>query len=123
MGLSSSKQVITVPANADLSSSQFLFMTVNASGRLAATGDGLAADGVLLDKPSAAGRAGALQIGGRVKVVAGGTVTAGDQVGSDAAGKAVSAASGDVILGRALSSGVADDVIDMIFQPRGTNGT
>ena len=119
MGLSSAQTVITVEANADLSTKQFFFMTVNSVGRIAPTGDGLAADGVLLDKPSAAGRAGALQIGGRAKVSAGATITAGDEVASDAAGEAVPAATGDVVLGRALSGGANGEIIDMIFQPRG----
>ena len=121
MGLSSAKHTITIEASADLSASQFRFMSVDSSGQLAATGDGAAADGVLQDKPAAAGRAGLLQIGGRTKVEAGAAVTNGAQVASDSVGRVVPAASGDVILGRALNAAsAAGEVIAIIFQPRGS---
>lgn len=110
---------ISVPAGSDLSSKQYYFMTINSSGQLAATGDGAAADGVLQDAPAAAGRAGRLGTGGRTKITLGGTVSAGDDVASDSTGKAVVAATGDIILGTAITGGSSGVIGDMLFQPRG----
>ena len=49
-------QTVSVPASADLSTKQFLFGTINASGQVAVTGAGLASDGVIALGPSAQGR-------------------------------------------------------------------
>lgn len=112
---------ITLPASADLSSNQYYFVSVASDGEIELTGDGAAAVGVLQDTPDAVGRAGAVAIGGRVKVAAGGTVTAGGAVACDATGRAVDATSGDVILGVAIEgTTTAGAVVSIVFQPRGT---
>ena len=91
---------LSVPANADLSASQFCFVAVNSSGRLilpATAGDDCI--GVLQDKPAAAGRAGEvalLQGSGRLKVVAGASLTPGNKVQANTSGHAIVAASGGV---------------------------
>lgn len=54
---------------------------------------------------------------GRVTVIAGGTVTAGDLVGSDDLAQAVVYSSGSK-LGVFLSSGVAGDIVDILFNPQ-----
>lgn len=72
---------------------------------------------------SDANNAAAVALGGVVKVVAGGTITRGDRVASDANGAAVSitiAASGTTlryIAGVALQSGVSGDIIEVLLQP------
>jgi hypothetical protein len=118
MAYEESAVMITVPANGDLSASQFKFVAVNSSGRLVASGAGAGAIGVLQDDPRAAGRPGLVAIGGVVKVKAEGTIAAGAAVASDADGGAVVAASGNVILGTAMTGGVNGDIISVLFNPR-----
>jgi len=110
---------VTLEAGADLSTKQFYFVSVASDGQIDPTGDGLDADGVLQDAPAAAGRAALVAIAGKVKVVCGGVVTRGGPVASDASGTAVSAATGDIILGVALETGAAGRIIEILFQPRG----
>ena len=120
MAYKNAEQCITLEAGSDLSAAQFHFVTVASDGQVDLTGDGAAADGVLQNDPSAAGRAAKVAIGGVTKVECGGNVTAGADVASNATGEAVVAASGDVMLGTALGAGGDGDVIPMIFQPRGS---
>lgn len=102
---------ITKLASADLSASQYCFMAINASGLLAAAGAGLAADGVLQDKPDAANRAGILGISGVSKIKCGAAVTAGDDLTPGTGGKAVTAGTGDVVAAKALEDGAGDGSI------------
>lgn len=119
MAYEESLTCVTVPANADLSSSQYLFVKgVNSNGeaRLATTGNGERAIGVLQNDPSSAGDAGTLGVLGISKVVASGVITAGDDVASDAAGKATVAATGDYVLGVAMESAAVDgDIIPVLL--------
>lgn len=110
---------VTLEAGADLSAAQFKFVTVDADGQLSVSTDGAASVGVLLNDPSAAGRAAEVCIGGVTRVEAGGTVTAGDAVASNATGEAITAATDDIILGTALTGGADGEVITIVFQPRG----
>lgn len=111
---------IGVLASADLSASQFCFVVVNSSGQLALPAAGGDADGVLQDKPNAAGQAGEVAILGVSKVVVGtGGVTAGDLVATDNAGKAVTAATGNKILGRAMATGAAGSIVPVLIQQKG----
>lgn len=110
--------VVSMVAGADLSAKQFYFVTNAADGQVDPTGDGLLADGVLYNDPDAAGKVAEVAIGGVVKVVSGGSVTRGALIASTAAGKATVAATGDVVLGRALEAGATDgDVIAVLFNP------
>lgn len=111
MAYEEAPRCITVEASGDLSAAQYLFMTINASGQLATTGDGLKTDGVLQNKPAAAGRAGTLAIDGVVKVRAGAAITAGDDVSVDASGRAVTAITGDVVAGRAMEDASGANVV------------
>lgn len=120
MAFTEGMNLVTLIAGQDLSSSQYLFVSVSADGQIDPTGDGAHADGVLQNDPAAQGRAAQVAVGGIVKVKCGGTVTRGGPVASDANGKAVNAASGDVIVGTALETGANGSVIAMLFQPRGT---
>ena len=119
MAYNESQTCVTLEAGQDLSAKQFFFVSIAADGQVDPTGDGLHADGVLQNDPAAAGRAAEVAILGITKVVCGGVVTAGGPVASDAAGEAVDAASGDVILGTALETGADGEVISILFQPRG----
>lgn len=56
---------------------------------------------------------------GRVKVIAGGNITAGANVASDANGHAVAAASTDIILGTAMEAGADNQVITIQFYQGG----
>jgi len=102
---------ISVPASADLSTKQFLFGTIGATG-VAVTGAAAAADGVIGDKPGAAGRPCALytQPGQVVKVMCGAAVANGALLEADASGKAVTLAAGKC-LARALAAGAGDGSI------------
>lgn len=111
---------VTLEAGQDLSAKQFFFVSVSADGQVDPTGDGAYAVGVVQNDPAAAGRAAEVAIAGITKVSCGGAVTRGGPVASDAAGEAVNAASGDVILGEALETGSDGAIISILFQPRGT---
>ena len=111
---------ISLLAGADLSASQFCFVVVNNAGQLALPAAGGDADGVLQDKPNAAGQAGEVAILGVSKVVVGtGGVTAGDLIATDNAGKAVTAATGNKILGRAMATGAAGTIVPVLIQQKG----
>lgn len=111
---------VTLQAGQDLSSSQYYFVAVAADGQIDPAGDGVYADGILQNDPDAAGKAANVQIAGISKVVAGGAISVGDAVASNASGKAATAATGEVILGTALEAATADgDTISILFQPRG----
>jgi hypothetical protein len=91
-------------ANADYTSSSPRFVTINSSGKAELTGAGLVADGVMTNAPDADEPANISGPGYRGDVESGGAVTAGDNVASDATGRAVTAAAGDYIVGRALEA-------------------
>jgi hypothetical protein len=79
----------SLTASADLSSSQFCLVEISGDGTVskcnAVTDRAL---GVLLDKPES-GQAAEVAVGGIVKVLAGGAITAGNPIGPDASGKGV----------------------------------
>ena len=113
-------RTIGLLASADLSASQFCFVVVNANGQLALPAAGGDAEGILQDKPNGAGVVGEVGILGVSKLVVGAAgVTGGDLLASDAAGKAVTAASTNKILGRALATGAAGVIIPALIQQKG----
>lgn len=108
---------ITVQAGQDLSGSLYRFGVIASDGQVdpvaSAGGD---ADGVIMNKPTAAGQATTLAICGVAKVVVGtGGVTAGAKLQSDATGKAITAASADHVIGKALATGAAGDIIPVLL--------
>jgi hypothetical protein len=111
-----SKLCITVEAGADLSADQFKFVQVASDEQVdvvsSAGGDAI---GVLQNDPAAAGRAAAVCYAGVTKVIAGATVAAGAKVQSDASGLAITAATGDAVLGVALKGGAANEVIEVLL--------
>lgn len=110
-------------AAADLSGNQYYAVkldTTAAGSRVALAGEGDKAIGILQDKPSAAGRACAVAIGGTSKAVAGGSITAGDRVAQNSTGKLVTVGSGDDwSLGIARASASSGEIFPMLIQPTG----
>jgi len=109
-----------LPAAADLSAKQYLFMTVDSSGNAAAATLGADVVGVLQNAPGAASRAAKVRPFGVTKITLGGNVTAGNRIVTDNNAKGVAAGSADAYnLGVALATGVSGDVIPMLFRPTG----
>ena len=116
MAFEVSLQTVSVPASADLSTKQFLFGTINASGQVAVVGAGLASDGVIALGPSAQGRpCGLASFPGQIaRVMAGASFANGALLEADANGKAITQArsgksvlavtnKGTVVIGRRLN--------------------
>jgi hypothetical protein len=95
-------------AGADLSAKQFTFVKMNTTDRtVVSAGNGDAAFGVLINDPES-GQAATVVTAGRVVVEVGtGGLTAGDEVGVDANGEAVSAAATDIIVGICVDGAAA----------------
>ena len=110
MAVTQSRDNRTIIAGADLSGSQFLFAKLDAAAKAILCGDGEGTIGVI-EVGSAADNASTITHSGKVMVKCGGTVTIAGDVGIDANGKAVDAASTDIIVGRAYEAGVTDQVI------------
>lgn len=111
MAVMQSRDTRTFNAGEDLSSAQFKFVTLEADGNVdLADAAGERAVGVLLNKPDAAGKAATVAMTGKVMVVAGGTVTAGDEIATDASGDAVTASSTNIVMGYALEDAVDGQV-------------
>jgi len=116
MALHEQVRSLSLPANADLSASQFCFVAVNSSGNIALPSAGGDCVGVLQDKPDAAGRmgeVGMLNMSGRLKVIAGATVAPGDKVQSDASGHAIGALTGDHVLGTVLVGAASGELCEI----------
>lgn len=112
-------EVETYIAGADLTGSQYLFV-IESGANVVVAGAGEAAVGVLWNDP-ASGRAASVVRGGDPNVYAGEALAAGVDVASDAAGKAVAATSGDVVLGKTRAAAdAADDLVQISFY-RGGN--
>ncbi len=104
----------SLPAAADLSASQYCGVVINSSGLLALAGAG-DCDGVLQNKPAAAGRAANYCIGGRTKVKAGGTINPGDEVTTDSTGRFVAAGSGEITCGVCVEGATVGLIGSVIF--------
>jgi hypothetical protein len=104
-----------VVANADLSTKQFLAVKLVADLKVdVCSGATDCPYGVLQDKPNAANVGADVMTRGITKWYYGGTIAAGDRVGTDANGKAVKLTEGTdttkYICGTALLAGVANDL-------------
>jgi len=112
-------------AGGDLSADQFKFVLVASDGQvdLNTTANGRVT-GVLLNNPAAAGRAAEVAVSGRVKVKTGaGGLTAGQLVASTNAGLAVLAAGATThVLGRALTTAAAGELVEMQLEYLGVVG-
>lgn len=117
-------KMITLPAGADLSSSQYLFVTADTSGNAVLPGstEGVSILGVLQNKPTS-GQAASVMIDGVSKVRAiSSTVAAGDIIAASSAGYAVATVTGDNAVGHILAgtSGGLDRVLTVHITPIGT---
>lgn len=113
MSYSEALTTISRPAASDLSALQYRFVTTNSAGAIILAGAGAVVLGVLQNKPLS-GEPAAVAIAGVSKVVAGAAYAGDANLVSDANGKAVAAATGDYIRGRALGAPGAADVIGSI---------
>jgi hypothetical protein len=108
-------QLVSLEANGDQSANQYKFMLLGASGIALNTVAGGPCVGVLQNKP-AAGEVGAVAVGGVAKVLAGGVITRGANVQSNASGVAIAAASGDFSQGTALATAASGDIIPVLLR-------
>ena len=110
MAVMQSRDTRTFIAGEDLSSAQFKFVTLESDGQVdLADAAGERAIGVLLNEPTS-GKAATVAMTGKVMVVAGAAVTAGAALQTDASGDAITAASGDYVMGYALEDAVDGQV-------------
>lgn len=101
------------PAGADLSTKQHTFVKLNSSGALVScvAGDG----GHALTYPAVQGESATVALVGESKIILGtGGGNAGQLITSDAAGKAVVAATGNTINGLLVQTGVAGDIVTFL---------
>mgnify|MGYP002760901671 CR=1 FL=1 len=113
MAVMQSRDTRTFEAGGDLSAGQFKFVALAADGQVDLAGDGAQAIGVLYNEPDAAGKAATVVMTGKVIVEAGDSVTAGDAIGVDADGNAVTAATSDITMGYALEDAVDGQIFAM----------
>lgn len=107
---------ISLEAGADLSAGQYHFVNMSSDGQVDLVASaGAQGIGVLQNKPDAAGRAASVAVYGVAKVVAGGSITAGNRIQSDANGAAIAAASGDFVLGVAMTSADSGDLVEVLL--------
>lgn len=100
---------------------QFTFVTIaSGTGKVANTGAGLAADAVAMTSTSATDQVLAGQVDGIAQVLAAGTIAIGANVASNATGRAVAAATGNIILGKAREAAVAGQIIAVELNRAGT---
>lgn len=111
--MSSTTNHETFVANEDLSTHQYKLM-VNSANQLVARADtaGEATIGLLQTKPTS-GRTASVAVLGKSRCFAGGTITAGANITATASATATAVASGDYILGNALT-GVASGGLFML---------
>lgn len=107
-------------AGEDLSAAKWRFLTLESDGKVdVADADAEEVIGVAMTNPSAEDRAVAVAISGEVKVYAGGNITVGDDVVTDANGAAVerstSSSATAVTAGKALASAVSGDVVTILL--------
>jgi hypothetical protein len=109
----------TASAAADLSGNQFYAVKMTSTGwNLAGAGE--PADGILQDAPDALGKVALVRITGASKSVCGAAVAQGAEVMANAAGKFITATSGNNILGRALEAAGADgDIVAVLISKQG----
>ena len=109
----------TLPANADLSSSQYLFAVVT-SGNAAVAGSGVDVAGVICNKPTS-GKATEIQVNGIAKVKAGAAFSVGAKLMSNGSGQAITATATNKAVGIALkAAGGANEIVSVELKDLGT---
>ena len=111
MAVQESRDTRTFIAGEDLSSSQFKFVTLESDGQVdLADSAGENCIGVVINDPASGGEA-TVVVSGKTVVTAGGTIAAGAAVATDASGDAVTASTGNIVMGYALEAGVDGQTI------------
>lgn len=111
MAVMQSRDTRSFVAGESLAAAQFKFVTLESDGQVdLADSAGENCIGVLLNNP-AAGEAATVAISGKVMVTSGGTIAAGAAIQSDASGDALTAASGDYVMGYALEAAVDGQIM------------
>lgn len=98
------------PSAVDLTDALYTFAALNDSGELEPPAAGGRPHGVIYEG-AAAGNSSSVAVFGFVKVKAGTPLTIGDEVATDASGKAVVAASGNFVVGRVRYAASAANAI------------
>jgi len=113
--MSQSRPLLTLPVLATATITLKLFVTVAG----AICGAGAKALGVSLFNTDTGNQISVVALGTAI-VIASDAITADADVASDAVGKAITAATGDIVLGRALEAAAAtDDEIEVLLTPSG----
>lgn len=108
----------TYLAGADLTAEQFTFV-VSDGDEVTQINAGEAATGVLFNDP-ASGRAATVVTGGQPNVYAGAAIAVGAEIASDDEGRAVTAVSTDIVLGKARhAAGGAGELVMIDFYGQG----
>jgi hypothetical protein len=111
---------VTIEAAGDLSGAQFRAVTRNSAGRAALhSGQGTRMTGILQNKPSALGRAGPVMLNGTSKAVASAAIVVDAPVTTTGDGRFMTAVTGDLVVGRAVTAASAADAIFTIEFGRG----
>lgn len=111
MAVQESRDTRTFIAGEDLSSSQFKFVTLESDGQVdLADSAGENCIGVVINDPASGGEA-TVVVSGKTVVTSGGTIAAGASIATDGSGDAVTASTGNIVMGYALEAGVDGQVI------------
>lgn len=113
MAIEDSLESISFEAGGDLSAKQYFFVTqAPSTGQVNSTGTGLLANGILQNKPDAAGKAATVGVAGVSKCSAGAAFSRGDILGCDTNGQAITIVSGSYPLARAMEAATAaNDIV------------
>ena len=107
MAVMQSRDTRTYVAGEDLSAAQFKFVTLESDGQIdLADSAGENCVGILLNDP-ASGNAATVVMSGKTLVKSGGTIAAGASVATNATGLAVTAATGNIVMGYATEAAVS----------------
>lgn len=117
MALEEALKCISAEAGDDLSADQYKPVKMDADGQVTICDTlGQRMYGVLQDNPDAAGRVGSIAISGITKLVAGDTITAGDQVVCDASALGIVVSAADQwTIGIAETDAVVGDIFSVLI--------
>ena len=103
------------PVSADLSAHQYKIVTFDGSGDLELAATGGTGGYVLLETADTAGLMGTILLAGKGKVIAGDTIAKGAFLTNEVTtGHAITATTGDVIMGIALEAAAVNDLFKFL---------
>lgn len=106
------------PVSGDLSAHQYKIVTFDGNAELALAATAGSGGFVLLDTPTSGN--GTILLAGKGKVIAGAAVSAGDMLSNEVTtGHAVTATTGQTVVGIALEDGVDGQLIKFLATPGG----